>query len=441
MTIGAIGDLVEACPPLGAADLDEVRLAFEDTLAVAFAGWNEPATRQARSLHPGEIDAFLAGASGHSADAEAFVLGTAGHALDYDDVQLASITHPSTVLVPALIALSRRHPGREARIAPAFAVGLAANVWLGRALCDGHYAAGWHATSTIGPLAAAAAGAHLLGLDRVAAAHALSLAGAQAGGMQVNFGTDAKPLQAGFAAGAGVRAVLLAAAGTTAAEDPFAARGFLDLYGGGAVDGLASPKVDLGVLSRKLFPCCYAAHRMVAAALDAHAALGGGPVAGDRVRVEVPAGLMTPLRVDDPRTGNEGKFCGRYTVAAALLQGRLGLGDFTDEAVARADVRALMDAVEIAETPAADGEGLDRGTVRLSVLRGNAVAAETEARHYPGAPQRPATADEMAAKVADCLAYHGRNGGGEIAPEHFRERVAGILRSREENEPEREWGT
>jgi 2-methylcitrate dehydratase PrpD len=49
---------------------------------------------------------------------------------------------------------------------------------------------------------------------------------------------------------------------------------------------------------------------------------------------------------DDPRTGLEGKFSAQYPVASLLLDGKLDLQSFTDEAVQRAAVRAMMKKIE-----------------------------------------------------------------------------------------------
>lgn len=435
----AVTALVQQCRDLEPHENAAVRTAFEDTLAVTYAGWNEPSARAARNLHPAGIDAFLSGTTGHTPVAQAMVLATAGHALDYDDVQLTSVTHPSVVLVPALLALANRGLGAPERLLPAFAVGLAVNLSLGRALGPGHYAAGWHATSTIGPVAAAAAAAHLMRLDERQTRHALALAAAQAGGMQINFGSDAKPLQAGFAAAAAVRAALLARAGASASDDPFEPRGFLDLYGGdSAAKGEAPVEIDPTAISRKLFPCCYAAHRMIAAALEIHGECGPvGAEDADRVVCTVPQGLLTPLRITQPKSGNEGKFCGAYLIAAALMQGQVGLGDFTDEAIGREAIRRLMAKVELEEEAAEPDAppGLDRGAVRLSVLRAGDTVGTAVVRHYPGSPQQPATGRQTRDKIADCLAHHARAGGDAIPVERFRARVGTLIGQPEAAQP------
>ena len=77
---------------------------------------------------------------------------------------------------------------------------------LGSALGWSHYSHGWHATCTAGAPAAAAAAAVSFGMGRDEIASAIALAVPAAGGVQRAFGSDAKALQVGFAAEAGVRA-------------------------------------------------------------------------------------------------------------------------------------------------------------------------------------------------------------------------------------------
>jgi 2-methylcitrate dehydratase PrpD len=94
-----------------------------------------------------------------------------------------------------------------------------------------HYARGWHATSTLGVFAAAAACSNAIGLDAAAACSALGLAAVQAAGLRSAFGSPAKPLQVGRAAANGLLAALLAESGVRAGEDLMDGEaGFLATY-------------------------------------------------------------------------------------------------------------------------------------------------------------------------------------------------------------------
>ena len=104
----SLGEFVSALrfEALPQAAIDVVRLGFTDCVATMLAGSTEPVARIMREslgTRGAKGEARLVfGAERASAPEAALVNGTAGHALDYDDVALAG--HPSTVLVPAVLA-------------------------------------------------------------------------------------------------------------------------------------------------------------------------------------------------------------------------------------------------------------------------------------------------------------------------------------------------
>src|ERR1700746_976705 len=98
-----VADVSFARLPQGAANV--ARAGFIDCIATMIAGAHDPAPQLLRkALHPsgGEATLYFAGEKSPAPEA-AWINGTAGHALDYDDV--ASLRgHPSTALVPAILA-------------------------------------------------------------------------------------------------------------------------------------------------------------------------------------------------------------------------------------------------------------------------------------------------------------------------------------------------
>jgi 2-methylcitrate dehydratase PrpD len=349
-------------------DLGLARRSLVDTVAVAVAARTHPIGDLIGELPEGEAWAVLA------------------HVLDFDDLHMESTSHVSAVCVPAVLAA-----GGDARAYLA-AAGVMAR--LGTTLGWPHYAAGWHATSTAGAPAAAAGAAVALGLGVGKVATAMALAVPAAGGVQRAFGTSAKALQVGAASQAGVRAARLAAAGASA--DPRALDQWLALVGGAAdrlaLDGPAVP----GGLAVKLFPCCYALQRPIAAlhALDVE------PEQVVRVVVRTPQSALAPLIHAAPTTGLEGKFSLQYAVAATLLDGRPGIESFTDEAVARPAAQALLARVEVDAAPGGDGLLAGDVAIELTLADGSNLHAQLDLP--PGAPDRPPSAAELADKVADC---------------------------------------
>src|SRR5918998_5640340 len=356
----------------GAADARRlIGRAIADTMAVAAAGFAEPVTRRSIRAVAGPGPLAWSGQGCESREAAIMVNAIAAHALDFDDVFLDSAVHPSTVIVPAILELSLRAESDD--IIAAYGAGLIAARAVARRIGYGHYHRGWHATGTFGALAAAAAVARLRRLSAAQLRSALALAAAQAGGLRANFSTMAKPCHAGFAAAAGYRSVQLAAAGVEGAADIFAEGGFADLYGIG--DGESMPGKDAfelrpDRLSLKLYPCCYAAHRLIAVALDAARTLGSTlRQDGCRLVLSVPARSTEILRYDRPDNGLQAKFSARYVLAVALTSGPPTLAHFEDDAVRREDIRRVLQRISVHEDEAQQSGGdIEYGQVSLDVV-------------------------------------------------------------------------
>jgi 2-methylcitrate dehydratase PrpD len=356
------------------ADLALARRALVDTIAVAVAARHEPVLPRATSLP------------------EAARWAVASHVLDFDDLHMESTTHISTVCVPAVLATGGG--------AQAYLAGAGVMARLGTGLGWPHYSAGWHATTTAGAPAAAVSAGVALGLDADGIATAMALAVPAGGGVQRAFGTDAKSLQVGFAADAGVRAARLAAAGATA--DVRALDAWFELLGGDpravpAPGGAAVP----GGLAIKVFPCCYALQRPLSALADLARAERIDPAAVDRIVVRTPKGTVTPLIHHCPETGLQGKFSLEYAAAAALLDEHQGFATFTDAAVQRPEAQRLVRRVEVQLTDG--GDWLLAGEFEAEVSVGGRVL-HARLQFPPGSPQRPPTEEELMRKVRDCLA-------------------------------------
>lgn len=346
-------------------DRDAVVSTLVDTFGVALAGQETTPVRAVRTwLEPSAGSGVLWGTPDRcAASSAALVNGTAAHALDFDDAGLTMPIHPSAVLWPAVLAIA---PGgtRTGRVLAAVEAGHV----LFRAVADllpmaTHYGRGWHATSTIGRIAATLACARVVGLDDTRTAHALGIAASTASGSLANFGSGTKPLHVGLAARDAVTAVGLAAAGMTAnPRELDAPNGFLARYGD---PGAAAPDLlerlahwqDHWVADTvpKRFPSCFGTHRAVTAAVDLHA---DGVVADDvkKILVEAHPSTLEPLLDHEPTTGGEAKFSMAFTVARTLQTGGLGLADFTDDALlADPVIRRLGDATTVVGIPTPTG--------------------------------------------------------------------------------------
>ena len=210
--------LVNATVTAGARE--RAAVAFKDTIGVMLAGSGEPAARVAQSMaaEDGVGACRVVGtALTTSAELAALANGVAAHSLDYDDMCFVSLAHPSCALVPASLAAGELAQRAARALLDAYVVGFELECRLGNVMNPRHYhQRGWHCTSSIGTLGAAAAAARIFGLDAPTAQHALGIAASSACGLKENIGSMVKPLHAGMAARNGVMAARLAQRGFTA---------------------------------------------------------------------------------------------------------------------------------------------------------------------------------------------------------------------------------
>ena len=412
------------------AAVDIARTGFIDCIGTMIAGSVEPPPKLLSEVlgvagSVGEASLYLGRTRGPAPDV-AWINGVAGHALDYDDV--AQRGHPSTVLVPALLAEGEALAASGRELLASYVAGYEVWAELVSRERDHHHEKGWHPTGIFGAIAAAAAVAALRRLDAGRASHAIGLGASQAGGIMANFGTMTKPFHAGRAAHAGVIAARLAAAGFTASADALEhPQGFLAAVSPkGRVDRDSPPKglgnswriKDEG-LSIKQYPCCYCTHRAIDGMLGLVVAHALKPERIKRITVSLSKTYATILRNHRPDTGLAAKFSMEFAMAAAAIAGRVGLAELTDAFVRRADVQALMSRV-VLEPNENYGEGSLGGAVfdQVIVHLEDGVALKGEqVRNARGHAKRPLSRDELARKFLGCLEFAGskRDAGSLLA--------------------------
>jgi 2-methylcitrate dehydratase PrpD len=407
-----LGDFVTAASPPAEA-CTRAAIAVLDTVGVTLAGASEPASLIVRQVVEGEggdaCTVFGTRARAGMGGA-ALANGTAAHALDYDDMCFVSLAHPSAPLVPAILAAaeSARLTGRA--VLDAYVAGFEIEARLGRLMNPRHYQRGWHCTSTLGTIGAAAAVSRLLGLDATAAGHALAIAASEASGLKENFGTMVKPLHAGLAARNGVVAALLAKAGMTASERALdGPQGFLHAFDSEAA-ALDEAIADLGArweildtgITVKLYPSCAGTHPSLDAILDLRRRHGFGADEVERIDVDVDSIVPTILIYDRPATGLEGKFSLPFCAAAAVVFGRVGIDTFEPASLTHPAVAWLMPRVAMRVDPSLDAGAppLTRARVHIRLRDGRVVTQQANgARGYPA---QPASDDELDAKFMAC---------------------------------------
>lgn len=366
---GLTAQLVQLCRGIGFRDLspDAVTVARQcllDWLGVTLAGSSQPLAVILRGevlAEGGNARATLIGTGDRvSLQQAALVNGAASHALDYDDVHLAMSGHPTVPIMPALLALAEERNATLDDVIAAFVAGVEMECRIGAAVMPGHYTTGFHATGTLGTFAAAAACAHLMGLEQGQWLSAMGIAGAQAAGLKAMFGTMCKPFHAGKAAANGLLAASLAARGFDSNGSVIeAAQGFAATQTTTFNHERALAKADEFAVRDVLFKyhaACYGTHETIEGVLRLKERLGIRAADVARIQLEVPAGNLAMCNIEAPKTALEGKFSMRFTAALALARDDTSESAFTNASVFEADLAALRDRVRVDGT-AAPGAG------------------------------------------------------------------------------------
>jgi 2-methylcitrate dehydratase PrpD len=393
-------------------------LAILDTLSVLAAGCRDPGPgRLEGTLLPvtgqGNVPSPISRSTFRQEDA-ALLLGMAAHALDYDDVCMLAICHPSAPVLSALLAAAIARGSGGPEFCDAFVIGTEVMIRLGQAIGFQHFELGFHATATLGTFGATAALARHSKADATSAQAALAIAASLMSGLRLNFGSMVKPLHVGIAAANATRALAWAQAGITASSnDLFQEQGLLDAYSGrtqvrwpsGITLG-APPAIVAPGFERKRFSCCYMLHKVIALGLEI-AAHGIRLADIMTMSVSMPVGGTRPLNHPTPQTGRQAMFSLPYALVAAIADGAIGLGTFSDEAVQRPAIRARLADVLVSEDGpvlATAGE-IGDAPVAITLQMTNGTMRRFDRLHAPGSASDPLSSQELREKWTDCLTF------------------------------------
>lgn len=343
----------------------------------------------------------------------ALVNGAAGHVLDFDDTSYTGIMHGSVVALPAALAATEYCSGDGRRLMEAFVAGSEVTYAVALLCTSSHYFKGWWSTATFGAFGAAAAAAKAMGLSEEQTCSAIALAGTQANGQKVAFGTDAKPYLSGKTAAIGVESALLAAQGLVGPAAVLeGSRGFIELLN----DGISDPKGidELGKVWRlqdpgimfKQFPVCSAAHAAVELTKNL---LNENDIAGDDV-VEISCDVTPVVAIslvhNRPQTVQEAQFSLPFALGSILVDGELGVENLTEEALANPRMREAMTKVEMHRVDSLQTEEAPEGA-RVTIATKDGRTVTGYLAQPTGMPGNPMSDQRLYVKFRRCLKAGG----------------------------------
>jgi 2-methylcitrate dehydratase PrpD len=370
------------------------RMAITDLIGVALAGSKEETGNIIgdciKEMGGKESSSVLGKGFKTTPHLAALANGTMGHALDYDDLSFTYGAHPSCTLAPVVLAIGESIQASGKDILTAYIVGFEACAYISSPIVNSHYMQGWHSTGNIGILGATAAAAKLLKLDVTQIKRAYGIATSSASGIRYNFGTMTKPLHAGNAASNGILAACLAQKGFTGREDIIEApNGYARIFGCNEKIDWEKASANLGkvfVLARsgigfKPYPSCGGTLGVTDATIYLRNRYQIDHAKVERIILGV-GPFENRTLIHNPVKGLEGKFSMEYCSSRALLDGKLGLRDFTDDRVNQPEIQKLISRTKCVECyPMAvmgtDASGLNPQSITIKMRDGKEYFRET----------------------------------------------------------------
>ena len=340
-----------------------------------------------------------------------FANGVHAHSIELDDTHSASSLHPAVVTIPAALAVAELQGSSGEELLAAMVAGYEVACRLGRALDPQRaYAKGFHPTAVVGPFAAAAVTAKLLGLSADELTNAFGIAASQSAGRLEFFSDGAwtKRFHPGWASHSGYLAARLAQAGFTGPALAFEGRdGLLAGYGapdraGLITSGLGAP-FELSETSVKPYACCRYNQGPIdlAIALASEHDLGPADIASVRVGVvsqAIPIVVEPVERKVAPANDVDAQFSLPYAIGLGIVLRKATLDEYAEPALSSPEVRAVAAKVVAEARPDFDERfpGLWPSEVEIETVDGRTLRMQTD---FPkGDPQNRLSYPEMSAK-------------------------------------------
>ena len=355
--------------------------------------------------------------TGDSAGA-ALINGTAAHGEDFDDTFEGGPVHAGVVIAPALFAAAERFQLDGPALLLGIAVGAEVTCRLSTVAPRMVHKAGFHPTSVLGAIGAAAGVGAALRLAPPHLVDAMGIAGSMASGIieYLADGSWTKRLHPGWAAQAGLRAALLARQKFEGPRTVF--EGEHGLFNGFAhttkgnyakLTGGFGKEWVAATIAFKPFACGTMTHPYIDCAIRL---ARRGIKADDIAEMVCEVGECTVHRLWEPLAAKQavpnayfGKFSTPFCIAAGFLTGDCGLAAFTEDMVRDPRIQALAKKVKYVVDPNNPYPDNYTGHIRATMRDGTVV--EERQPHLRGGAHEPLGRDAIVQKFKANAAFGG----------------------------------
>lgn len=342
------------------------------------------------------------------------VNGLSSHAAEMDDGVRFGMIHPGSPIFSCLLPATERYSVRASDLIKGIVIGYDAALRLASAIQPSHYQRGYHPTATCGTIGAAMGLGAMLGFGprEMEATFAAACVSASGSLKVVDGGSELKPYNAGRAAVIGLMSAQIACAGFAAPPDALSGEaGFLAMmcerYD---TDRLIEPS-SAGFWIHQVYVKPYAACRHAHPSIEACLRL--------RNRFDLSAEQINGIRVvtyhglvgrHDHRTFTNvasARMSIPFGLAAALVFGRVGIAEFTDESISNPTIRTLASKIEVVSDDAFTKWVPEKRAASVEITLNDGTVHKDLVEYPKGEPENPLTDQELEGKFLALAEYGG----------------------------------
>lgn len=341
-----------------------------------------------------------------------FLNGLNSHALDFDDGTNSGIIHLGSPIFSLLLPLAQRYDIKLDDFLKAVVIGYEASYTMAVSIQPRHKVMGYHATGTCGTLGAALAASYMLGFSDEERFQVFACACVAASGMLkvLDDRSELKPYNVAKTSLLALTAIQMAKAGFKGSQDPLGGRGFFKMMTGNEDIKLKSVLLDgtYAIIKSytKPYASCRYTHPSVEAAIYLRNQYGLKPE--DIEHIDIRTYFLAVSGHD--HTKIQGPYSAKmsipYSTAAALIFGKAGLQEFSEEAVNNPDVLQLTKKIHVtADQELSDAfPGMQAAIVDV-VANGQKYSKRV---NFPkGEPENPLNDEEFKKRYDELMRYAG----------------------------------
>ena len=340
-----------------------------------------------------------------------FLNGLNAHALDYDDGTNSGIIHLGSPIFSLLIPLSQRYGISIDDMLHAAVIGYEASYTLAVSIQPRHKALGYHATGTCGVIGAAIAADYMLDFSEEERYQAFATACVSASGMLkvLDDGSELKPYNVAKTALLALTSIQLAKSGFKGHIDPLGGyRGFLKMMAGDeSVEIMPTMLNDTYAIMKsytKPYASCRYTHPPVEAAIYLRNRYDIN--AEDVKKIEIQTYDLAVSGHDHTQIKGlySAKMSTPYSTAVALVAGKAGLQEFSDDYLFNHTINSLTSKIIVVADDELSKIFPQKQSAIVNIETNKGIFSKRV--DYPrGEPENPLTEQEFRERFVDLMQY------------------------------------